>query len=96
MEITLEQVERLPGRDAHLQQAAVERSQEQHRSTTQHEGLESREQGGTGGGNATAVQNRNRKTHFFFHRRKTLKVELHDAKKQPRRVNLRHGGGFFC
>ena len=92
----MEQVERLPGRDAHLQQAAVERSQEQHRSTTQHEGLESREQGGTGGGNATAVQNRNRKTHFFFHRRKTLKVELHDAKKQPRRVNLRHDGGFFC
>ncbi len=37
--------------------------------TTQHEGLESREQGRTGGGNATMIPKlQSRKTHFFFHR----------------------------
>ena len=92
----MEQMKRLPGRDTHLQQAAVKGGKEQHRGATQAESLEGSQPRGTAGGFAPATEGRNRKSHFFFHHRKVLRVELHDAKKRPLCVNLRHKTGFLC
>ena len=95
-QLCMKKMQRLQRGDASFQQTAVERGKGVHRLAAQTITIESRNYGRTGSRILSGTDGRGRQNHFFLHHRKVLKVELHDAKKRCRRVNLRHSTYFFC
>ena len=95
-QLCMKKMQRLQRGDASFQQTAVERGKGVHRLAAQTITFESRKYGRTGSRILSGTDGRGRQNHFFLHHRKVLKVELHDAKKRYRRVNLRHNTYFFC